>query len=65
MQFPKIMLDQKQAIELSFGRSVQLIKPNTSEGTLRLYSESGGAFLGLGELDNTGILSVKRLLRTN
>jgi len=64
-QFPKIILNEKQAFELSFGRSVQLIQSSISEGTLRLYSESGGTFLGLGELDNARVLSVKRLLRTN
>ena len=61
-QFPELVLDAAQSADICHGRVVSLAQ-QAIPGLHRLRS-ADGAFLGLGELSESGCLKAKRLMNT-
>ena len=59
---PSLVLNHEQVIALRHGKGVtDAIEPKQDNSGVRLY-ESDGRFLGLGEWQSDGLLTVRRLL---
>jgi tRNA pseudouridine55 synthase len=60
---PKVVVSSEEAHALRQGKTVNDSKLSEATGCVRLY-ENETKFIGLGELEATGLLKVKRLLST-
>lgn len=58
---PKVMVSSEEAHALRQGKTVNDSKSSDATGCVRIY-ENETKFIGLGELEATGLLKVKRLL---
>jgi tRNA pseudouridine55 synthase len=58
---PALTLTDTEILALRQGKGLGRVVENELEGSIRLYDEAG-LFVGLGELDSSGNLSVRRLL---
>ena len=61
LAWPSCRLDARQTERLKFGQKVAT--EETEPGRVRVYGP-GGEFVGIGELDEAGVLHPRRLMST-
>ena len=58
---PKVLLSAEAVVALRQGKTIRELSENGTQGSVRLY-QNNADFIGLGDIDETGLLKVKRLL---
>ena len=61
--WPKRQIDEEAAVRFTGGQAVPVETGRSATGRVRVYSDGGKQFLGVGELSGDGLVGPRRIFR--